>query len=102
MREVLLEYRTSPVGNSRKRPANAGMLGSLGGAITAALLVDGLYTKNVVGPRNLHGGAGLPTSSTLPLGSSTAGASIGKLVWFNLSLSFGPAVQAEVTGWAGS
>ena len=44
------EYSTSPVGSSRNRVVNTGSPASVGLLTTGALLVDGLYSKNVVGP----------------------------------------------------
>src|ERR1700694_4749205 len=90
----LEENRTWPVGSRRKRPWKAG-LPAFGGVnvppallavIAVALLVVESYSKKFVGPGKLHGGAGLPTHRTLPLGSRTAGASIGYIVWFALPI----------------
>ena len=104
MVEELFEYSTVPVGSSRNLVWNtetpAPPPGGL--ATTCVLFVAGSYSKNVVGPGKLHGGAGLPASSTLPLGSSTPGASIGKLVLPALSFRVGPAVHADAAGRAGS
>ena len=67
---------------------------ALDGELTSvAIFVAGSYSKNIVGPGNWHGGAGLPVSNTLPLGSSAAGASIGKIVFPPPSFKVGPAVH---------
>ena len=101
-RRGVVRVSTVPVGSSRNLVLNTETFAPGGLATTCALFVDGSYSKNVVGAGNLQGGAGLPASSTLPLGSSTPGASIGKLVLPALSLRVGPAVHADAAGRAGS
>src|ERR1019366_7606900 len=94
-----LENRTLPLGTTSIRPVKQGPPLFEGNSTTAAVLVAGSYSRKLVGPGKLQGGAGLAASNTLPFGIRTAGASIGNCV-LPASIRVGPTVQ--VPGEAGA